>query len=77
MAEESLGIPKENLDDFSFRDSNHHCLCCAIAVGKVVSQLQMHFLVTGVILQHTQAQGWDDEHSRFAQGLHTRQIIHP
>ena len=55
--EESLAIPTANLDDFSFGDSNHRRLCCAIVVGEVVSQPQMHFLVTGVILRHTRARG--------------------
>ena len=75
--EESLAIPKANLDDFSFGDSNHRRLCRAIVVGEVVSQPQMHFLVTGVISRHhTRAREWDDEDSGFAQGLHTWQITH-
>ena len=54
---ESLAIPKVNLDDFSFRDSKHRCLCHAIVAGDVVSQLQTHFLIFGAIPGHTRACG--------------------
>lgn len=48
---ESLAIPKANLVDFSFGDSNHCRLCRAIVVVEVVLQPQGHFLVVGAIVE--------------------------